>query len=221
MDIFGAQTTKIRALLVEEVQAVHKRHVAGQHQIDPKSHLAYGNSIWDVLPRRICEAVVEEFPSATPWKAAGARHFLPVFQGRVIVPWRIPGGRSVDDEEFLTSDARVRIVAGTEVPAQTLFDDFDGLASEDEVKASEHGISSFPGKTILVAVESNTERLHKIFWGEVKQDDDKQLVWLSKELIYNAEATTKGITQVPEHAFSEGALPTPIVRPRTELGGQS
>lgn len=220
MDIFGAQTNRMRESIVKEVQAVHKKHVAGQHQIDPRGHRAYGNSIWDILPRRICEVVVEEFPAATAWKAQGASHSLPVFQGRVIVPWRIPGGRSVDDAEFLTSDARLRIVAGTEVPPQTLFDDFEDLPPEGESNAYALGISDFPGATILVAVESNTERLHKIFWGEVKQDEEKQLVWLSKELIYTAEETTSDVTQVPSHTFSDGALPTPIVQSRTESGGQ-
>lgn len=54
----------------------------------------------------------------------------------------------------------------------------------------------------------------------MKQDEEKQLVWLSKELIYTAEETTSDVTQVPSHTFSDGALPTPIVQSRTESGGQ-
>lgn len=218
--LFGDKTDQVKEIIVTTVLREHSQHAAGQQQMDPGGRRAYGGSIWDVLPKRVGEALEAAFLDAMLWSAPRAKHPLPVIDACVIWPWRVPGGGSPENSDFFTSQARLQFVEGSVVAPKTLFSvpapEPEGNELSDSDVAVIDGIAQDSLKLIVVAVEAIPDRLHQIRWGEATKGEDKKVVWLTEEVIYTAEAGTRSVLQTPKHGFAEGQPPSPFVKSRKQ-----
>lgn len=218
--LFGDRTEQVKEIIVNTVLREHSQHAAAQQQMDPRGRRGYGASIWDVLPKRVGEALQEAFLDATLWTAPRAKHPLPVMGECIIWLWRVPGGNSPENSDFFTSPTRLQFVEIPVTPQQTLFSappsEPEGHELSDSDMAVIDNAVQDSLKPIMVAVESIPDRLHQIRWGEVTQGEGRKVKWLTEEFIYTAEADTRSVLQTPKHGFTEGQPPTPFVKSRKQ-----
>lgn len=223
--LLGDRTEKVKEIILTTVLREHSQHAAGQRQMNPRGRRGYGGSIWEAFPTRVGEELEAAFLDVVRWSVPRAKHPLPVMNGCVIWIWRVPGGNSPENSSFFTSQARSQLVDGRLSPPETLFSMPSSEPESNEMSDAEgaviEGAAQDSLKLILVAVESTPDRLHQIRWGEVTQGEDKKVVWLTEEVIYTAEADTRGVLRAPKHGFAEGQPPSPFVTPRKQASGSN
>ncbi|OAV62891.1 hypothetical protein [Enteractinococcus helveticum] len=212
--IFQDRTESLKSTLVDAVVNIHDAHSEGQLIMEERGRRGYGHSIWAALPKSLSKAVTYTFADASVMSPPKRPYSLPILNGCVFFPWRIPGGESIPAATDYPQGLQ-ELFGQSQVKQESLFgDDEDIEDGQLDLLVPE---TSNMLKIVFIAVEATPERLDKITWGEVARGTTADsVVWLSKEVLHSAEVGSGSIGQQAFGTFTAGPIPPSIAAPRTE-----